>query len=134
MNIGKKDDEAGMLFFCCPFLNFGIPFQFAVFATVGNLLLLSKILLVNCVSKNILAKQQFTINLGDTAFFYNLDKSIVLQECRAFNETPINSRKCRITLTKLVYLLYQSEHLQTKEATEAFFSITKLFQSADVSC
>lgn len=35
-------------------------------------------------------------------------------------------------LTKIAYLLYQSEAFATKEATETFFSITKLFQSPDV--
>ncbi|KAJ1562668.1 Coatomer subunit gamma-2, partial [Nowakowskiella sp. JEL0078] len=33
----------------------------------------------------------------------------------------------------MVYLLYQSEPFQRKEATEAFFAITKLFQSHDAS-
>ena len=65
--------------------------------------------------------------------FYHIDKSQVLQEARAFNDSPINARRCRIILSKIVYLLYQSEVFQTKEATESFFSITKLFQSQDVS-
>lgn len=69
---------------------------------------------------------------GDAGLFYHLDKSTVLQEARAFNETPINPRKCRLILTKIAYLLYQSETFATKEATETFFSITKLFQSPDV--
>jgi coatomer protein complex subunit gamma len=73
-----------------------------------------------------------TLNNKDSGVFFALDKSTVLQEARAFNETPINPRKCRLILTKIAYLLYQSEHFQTKEATETFFSITKLFQSPDV--
>ncbi|KAJ3188376.1 Coatomer subunit gamma-2 [Gaertneriomyces sp. JEL0708] len=69
---------------------------------------------------------------SEVGLFHHIDKSTVLQEARAFNETPINPRKCRLILTKLAYLLYQSEVFHTKEATETFFSITKLFQSPDV--
>ncbi|KAJ3108305.1 FACT complex subunit [Physocladia obscura] len=69
---------------------------------------------------------------GDTSLYAHIDRSSVLQEARVFNETPINPRKCRATLTKILYLIYQSERLQTKEATETFFSITKLFQSQDI--
>ncbi|KAI9339930.1 adaptin N terminal region-domain-containing protein [Obelidium mucronatum] len=69
---------------------------------------------------------------SDSSLYSHLDKSTVLQEARVFNETPINARKCRATLTKILYLIYQSERLQTKEATETFFSITKLFQSQDI--
>ncbi|OWK02619.1 hypothetical protein Celaphus_00010679 [Cervus elaphus hippelaphus] len=63
-------------------------------------------------------------------------------EARVFNETPINPRKCAHILTKILYLinqlrlpseLKQGEHLGTTEATEAFFAMTKLFQSNDVS-
>ncbi|KAJ3340229.1 Coatomer subunit gamma-2 [Entophlyctis luteolus] len=67
-----------------------------------------------------------------SSLFANIDRSTVLQEARVFNETPINPRRCRQTLTKILYLIYQSERLQTKEATETFFSITKLFQSQDI--
>ncbi|KAJ1925352.1 coatomer subunit gamma [Tieghemiomyces parasiticus] len=62
-----------------------------------------------------------------------LDKSTVLQEARTFNATPIMPRKCRILLAKIIYLLYQGETLGTLEATELFFSITKLFQNKDMS-
>ncbi|KAJ1967765.1 coatomer subunit gamma [Dispira parvispora] len=63
----------------------------------------------------------------------HLDKSMVLQEARIFNATPIMPRKCRILLAKIIYLLYQGETLGTSEATELFFSITKLFQNKDMS-
>ncbi|KAI8590226.1 adaptin N terminal region-domain-containing protein [Geranomyces variabilis] len=69
---------------------------------------------------------------GDSGHFYHIDKSTVLQEARAFNETPINARKCRVILTKIVFLLYQSETFHTNEATETFFWITKLFQAQDI--
>ncbi|KAG1675192.1 Coatomer subunit gamma-2 [Nymphon striatum] len=64
--------------------------------------------------------------------FFNLDKTSVLQEARTFNETPVNARKCCHILTKILYLLNQGEYLGTTEATEAFFAMTKLFQSKDV--
>ncbi|KAJ3045274.1 Coatomer subunit gamma-2 [Rhizophlyctis rosea] len=70
---------------------------------------------------------------SDSPLFFHIDKSTVLQEARAFNETPINPRKCRLILTRILYLLYQSETFQTQEATETFFSITKLFQSQDIA-
>nr|XP_051704039.1 forkhead box protein D1 [Oryctolagus cuniculus] len=65
--------------------------------------------------------------------FQHLEKSTVLQEARLFNETPINPRRCLHILTKILYLLNQGEHFGTTEATEAFFAMTRLFQSNDVS-
>ena len=62
-----------------------------------------------------------------------MDKTTVLQEARAFNDSPVNIRKCRVLLTKLVYLLYLGEPFTTKEATDLFFNVIKLFQSKDVS-
>ncbi|XP_038219851.1 coatomer subunit gamma [Zerene cesonia] len=64
--------------------------------------------------------------------YQNLDKTIVLQEARYFNETPVNPRKCSHILSKILYLLNQGEKLTTQEATDAFFATTKLFQSKDV--
>uniref|UniRef100_A0A646QGL4 Coatomer subunit gamma n=1 Tax=Hemiscolopendra marginata TaxID=943146 RepID=A0A646QGL4_9MYRI len=64
--------------------------------------------------------------------FHNLEKTTVLQEARTFNETPVNPRKCTHILTKILYLLNQGEHFGVNEATEAFFAITKLFQSKDI--
>ncbi|KAF7463499.1 Hypothetical predicted protein [Marmota monax] len=63
--------------------------------------------------------------------FQHLEKSAVLQEARIFNETPINPRRCLHILTKILYLLNQGEHFGTMEATEAFFAMTRLFQSND---
>ncbi|KAK7102060.1 coatomer subunit gamma-2-like [Littorina saxatilis] len=63
--------------------------------------------------------------------FNNLEKSTVLQETRTFNETPINPRKCGHILTKLLYVINQGENIGANEATEAFFAMTKLFQSKD---
>ncbi|VDP05440.1 unnamed protein product [Soboliphyme baturini] len=64
--------------------------------------------------------------------YQNCDKTMVIQEARIFNETPINSRKSCLILTKLLYLIYQGEQLSRSEATEVFFSVTKLWQSKDV--
>lgn len=63
--------------------------------------------------------------------FHGIDKSTVLQESRTFNDTPINTRKCIHILTKILYLLNHGHHFGTTEATEAFFAMTKLFQSRD---
>ncbi|XP_064422462.1 coatomer subunit gamma-1 [Latimeria chalumnae] len=68
---------------------------------------------------------------GGSNPFQQLEKSAVLQEARVFNETPINPRKCVHILTKILYLINQGEHLGSTEATEAFFAMTKLFQSND---
>jgi coatomer protein complex subunit gamma len=63
-----------------------------------------------------------------------MDKAAVLQEARsAFHESPLHPIKCRKILSKLLYLLcQQTEPFNTNEATETFFSVTKLFQSPDV--
>jgi coatomer protein complex subunit gamma len=61
----------------------------------------------------------------------SLEKTSVLQEARAFNESLINPRKCALILSKVLYLLNQGHSLGTTEATETFFAMTKLFQSKD---
>jgi coatomer protein complex subunit gamma len=63
--------------------------------------------------------------------FQSLEKTSVLQEARTFNDTPVNAKKCIHILTKILYLLNQGEQLGTREATECFFAMTKLFQSKD---
>ncbi|CAO3587907.1 unnamed protein product [Absidia cylindrospora] len=70
---------------------------------------------------------------GEFGLFYHLDKTAVLQEARVFNNSPINARKCRILLTKIIYLLYLGEPFVSKEATDLFFNVIKLFQSKDTS-
>ncbi|SGY80461.1 BQ5605_C008g05393 [Microbotryum silenes-dioicae] len=66
---------------------------------------------------------------GVSQFFQ--DKTTVIQEARVFNETPISPRKCRILLTKIVYLLNVGETFGSQEATTLFFGVTKLFQHKD---
>lgn len=65
--------------------------------------------------------------------YYN-NKSTIIQEARIFNESNVSPRKCRALLTRVVYLLYLGETLNTQEATNLFFGATKLFQNKDVSC
>ncbi|KAE9556241.1 hypothetical protein FO519_000580 [Halicephalobus sp. NKZ332] len=63
--------------------------------------------------------------------FAHLDKTAVVQEARAFNETPINARKCAQILCKLLYLFQHGEVISRTEATDTFFATTKLWQSKD---
>ena len=56
---------------------------------------------------------------------------LIFGDCRLFNETPVNPRKCTAVLAKILYLINQGETLGTTEATECFFAITKLFQARD---
>ncbi|XP_063545468.1 coatomer subunit gamma-like [Cydia strobilella] len=69
---------------------------------------------------------------GSANPYQNLDKTIVLQESRYFNESSVHPRKCTHILSKILFLLNQGEKLTTQEATDAFFATTKLFQSKDV--
>eukprot|EP00211_Chloroparvula_japonica_P005089 CAMPEP_0119121846 /NCGR_PEP_ID=MMETSP1310-20130426/2284_1 /TAXON_ID=464262 /ORGANISM="Genus nov. species nov., Strain RCC2339" /LENGTH=885 /DNA_ID=CAMNT_0007111427 /DNA_START=147 /DNA_END=2804 /DNA_ORIENTATION=- len=68
----------------------------------------------------------------EVAPFQNLEKGIVLQETRIFGATPVNVKKCCHLLTKVLVLVARGDQLTTKEATDVFFSITKLFQSKDL--
>lgn len=65
--------------------------------------------------------------------FTKMDKTTVLQEARVFNETPVNARKCCLILTKILYLINNGQTLSQMEATDAFFNMTKLFQSKDTT-
>ncbi|KAF9415898.1 coatomer subunit gamma [Podila epigama] len=71
------------------------------------------------------------LDVGRIGYHHYFDKTTVLQEARVFNESPINARKCRALLTKILYLISLGETFGTTEATELFFSVTKLFQSKD---
>lgn len=63
--------------------------------------------------------------------YSRLDKSAVVQKARAFNETPINTKKCTQILCELLYLFQHGESLNRTEATDTFFAMTKLWQSKD---
>ncbi|KAG5363772.1 putative coatomer subunit gamma [Yarrowia sp. B02] len=63
-----------------------------------------------------------------------LDKMTVYQECqRAFAESPINARKCRKLLAKLIHLLTTGETFSEFEATGLFIAVSKLFPHKDPS-
>ena len=81
----------------------------------------------------------------DSGALFHLDKTQVFQDARAFNASPIQPKKCRIILTKIkciplhlvrvnrdIGLLDSGEVWSTREATDLFFGITKLFQHKDV--
>lgn len=70
--------------------------------------------------------------VGELGIFTSLDKALVIQDVKIFNETPMRNERCAVVLTKLLYLLYQGQRLNTKEATNVFFSVTKAFQSKNV--
>ncbi|CAE5984141.1 unnamed protein product [Arabidopsis arenosa] len=63
--------------------------------------------------------------------FVGIEKGAVLQEARVFNDPQLDPRRCSQVITKLLYLLNQGESFTKVEATEVFFSVTKLFQSKD---
>ncbi|CAI9294688.1 unnamed protein product [Lactuca saligna] len=64
--------------------------------------------------------------------FLGIEKGAVLQEARVFNDPQLDSRRCSQVITKLLYLLNQGETFTKVEATEVFFSVTKLFQAKDI--
>ncbi|KAL9370867.1 hypothetical protein Peur_036007 [Populus x canadensis] len=63
--------------------------------------------------------------------FLGIEKGAVLQEARVFNDPQLDPRRCSQVITKLLYLLNQGDYFTKTEATEVFFSVTKLFQSKD---
>ncbi|KAL1215745.1 Coatomer subunit gamma [Cardamine amara subsp. amara] len=67
----------------------------------------------------------------DYSPFMGIEKGAVLQEARVFNDPQVDPRRCSQVITKLLYLLNQGESFTKVEATEVFFSVTKLFQSKD---
>lgn len=57
------------------------------------------------------------------------DKMTIYQDCMSeFNESPINAKRCRLLISRLLRLLAQGETFPENEATALFFSISKLFQ------
>mmetsp|Transcript_2747 Transcript_2747/g.5006 ORF Transcript_2747/g.5006 Transcript_2747/m.5006 type:complete len:886 (-) Transcript_2747:1030-3687(-) len=70
---------------------------------------------------------------GFVSPFDGIEKGSVLQECRIFNDLHLDTSRCENVLVRLLYLVGQGEKLSREEATEVFFSVTKLFQSAEPS-
>lgn len=66
--------------------------------------------------------------------FQGLEKGLVLQEIRKFSSPKLNTKECYYLLTKILYLLTaKGETLTPDESTNVFISVTKLFQSKDLS-
>lgn len=65
--------------------------------------------------------------------YAGMEKSAVMQEARKFNATPIRPKECIQTLAKILYLILQGESIASREATETFFAMTKLFQSQNIN-
>lgn len=62
------------------------------------------------------------------------DKMTVYQDCvTAFNASPVQAKRCRLLLSRLLRLIYSGETFPANEATSLFFSISKLFQHKDSS-
>ncbi|BFZ58705.1 coatomer subunit gamma [Savitreella phatthalungensis] len=70
---------------------------------------------------------------GSGGFGAGIDRTSVFQEARIFNQSPVNPRKCRLLLTKIIFLLSQGEVFSPHESTDLFFGMTKLFQHKDPS-
>ncbi|XP_022725870.1 coatomer subunit gamma-like isoform X2 [Durio zibethinus] len=79
-----------------------------------------------------LVKKDDDIDDEDYSPFLGIEKGAVLQEARVFNDPQLDPRRCSQVITKLLYLLNQGEMFTKVEATEVFFSVTKLFQSKDI--
>lgn len=65
--------------------------------------------------------------------YSGMEKSAVMQEARKFNATPIKPKDCIQTLSKILYLISAGESIASREATEVFFAMTKLFQSQNIN-
>lgn len=70
--------------------------------------------------------------LGEFGIFTNIDRVNVVQETRAFSDTPLSPKRCVTILSKVLYLLGQGEQFNEKDATTVFFASTKSFQCKDV--
>ena len=60
-----------------------------------------------------------------------MDKASALQGARVFGERDVKARQCVPVITSLLYLKSQGETFTTREATDVFFSATRLFQHQD---
>jgi coatomer protein complex subunit gamma len=68
--------------------------------------------------------------------YANLEKAAVLQEARCFHDPSAvreNPRKCCTVIAQLLHLTNTGQYLNSSEATEVFFGVTKLFMSDDAS-
>jgi len=58
---------------------------------------------------------------------------VVREAYTLFNEQTLRTGKCIAVLTKILYLINKGETFSDEEATQLFFSATKLFQSPHVN-
>lgn len=65
--------------------------------------------------------------------FRGIEKASVVQEVRVFNDNKLRPLRCIKVLVRLMWLVNQGESLSAAEATDIFFSVTKLFQSDDAA-
>lgn len=64
--------------------------------------------------------------------FYNVEVSSAMQNCRCFNDVPLDSDKCIKVIMDMLYLLYTGRaSLSEDEATDLFLMSTKLMQSSN---
>ena len=54
--------------------------------------------------------------------FAYLDKSTVFQDAKAFNESPLNPRKCRIILAKIALLLIKNTKVSPQVLTRISYT------------
>ncbi|CCI47577.1 unnamed protein product [Albugo candida] len=80
-------------------------------------------------------KEKFKNDEDDRASpFQGLDKATVLQETKIFSDATTvtkHPKKCCQLIIKLLHILTQGEPFTSKETTDVFFGVTKLFQSKD---
>mmetsp|Transcript_7106 Transcript_7106/g.10182 ORF Transcript_7106/g.10182 Transcript_7106/m.10182 type:complete len:958 (-) Transcript_7106:212-3085(-) len=68
--------------------------------------------------------------------YAHLEKAAVLQEARIFHDSTAvreNPRKCCTVIAQLLHLQNTGQFLNSNEATDVFFGVTKLFMSDDAS-
>lgn len=68
--------------------------------------------------------------------YANLEKAAVLQEARCFHDPTAvreSPRKCCTVIAQLLHLTNTGQYMNSAEATEVFFGVTKLFMSDDAS-
>lgn len=61
--------------------------------------------------------------------YQSIDKTVAIQDIRVFNETPLSSKKCVKTVTKILYYFCTGNNLEKKKGIDLFFNLTKSFQS-----
>lgn len=65
--------------------------------------------------------------------FQNVEISTVIQNCRVFNDVPLDVEKSIQAMMDLLYLLHSDKgELSQEEATDIFFMSTKLMQSSNL--